>query len=279
MIENLWFIGLNISYFYPLVGQIYKTEQSNVMHNIKFYVIGLLFFGCIQSGFSQEDRKVVLAFKVAPTFSWLEATNKGYEPNGSSMGIIYGLLADFRLFGVDNYALSSGFTMNHISGKLNEPAFYTATNGTASPAKSESKYKMTYIDVPLTIRLKTNEIGYNTFYGEFGSELGFNINAKKEYTTTYSAGSTGELTDDVSSEVNLFRSSLVFGLGVQRHISGNAFYRIGLTYHNGLINIFDRKAYLVDSNNNTVMDGNAPVLDKDLSTKLKFIELHLAILF
>lgn len=257
------------------------------MHNIKIYVIGLLFFGFTQSGFSQEDRKVGLAFKVAPTFSWMEATNKGYESDGTSMGVIYGLLADFRLFGVDNYALSSGFTMNHISGKTMEPSYFVDDNGMALSAKSESKYKMTYIDVPLTIRLKTNEIGYNTFYGEFGSELGFNINAKKNYTTTYTGGNTGELSEDVSSEVNLFRSSLVFGVGIQRHISGNAFYRIGLTYHNGLTNVLNGpgkdddkgKAFLVDGNGNTVIDNNAPVYDKKLSTKLKFIELHLAILF
>ena len=249
------------------------------MHTIKFYVIGLLFIGIQQFAIGQEERKVALAFTVSPSLSWMETTNDGYENDGTSMGIKYGLLIDFRLFGVDNYALTSGFTMNHINGKLSEPTYFTNSNGTLSSARASAKYKMTYIDVPLAIRLKTNEIGYNVFYGVFGSELGFNISAKRQYTDSYSGGTLPEKTDDVSSDVNLFRTSLVFGAGIQRNISGNAYYRIGLTYHNGLTDILKGKAYVVDSNNNTEIVNNAPVEDRDISTKLKFIELNLAILF
>jgi hypothetical protein len=109
--------------------------------------------------------------------------------------------------------------------------------------------------------------------------MGFNISAKKDYTTSYDNTSTDEFSDDVSGDINLFRSSLVFGLGVERNISGNTNYRIGLTYHNGLTNIMKGDAYVVDSNGNTLIENNAPVNDKKLSTKLRFIELSLAVAF
>ncbi|MGB1004711.1 MAG: porin family protein [Salibacteraceae bacterium] len=258
------------------------------MRNIKFYIIGLLFFGSLVNGVSQEDKKVALAFKVSPTFSWMQVSNNGYESNGTSAGIAYGLLMDFRLFGEKNYALASGLTFNHTSGKIVEPSYYSDSNsGMVYSSKSDAKYSMTYIDVPFAIRLKTNEIGYNTYYGEFGTEFGFRVNAKKKYTDTYSGGVIDEQTDDVSDQINWFRSSLIIGLGVQRNISGNTFYRVGVTYHNGLTNVLrgpgtgddEGKAFLVDGNGNTVIENGAPVYDKKLSTKLKFIEVQLAIIF
>ncbi len=263
----------------PVNLQSYKTEQSNVMHRIKFYVIGLLFLGLQTRGNAQDDRKVNLGFTVSPSLSWLETTNAGYEQDGNSAGIKYGLLMDFRLFGVENYALATGFTMNHISGKLKEASYFSNSTGIVVPAVRSSKYKMTYIDMPLAIRLRTNEIGYTIFYGVFGTELGFNINTKKEYTDTYSTGETENRTDDVSADVNLFRSSLVFGAGVQRHISGNSYYRIGITYHNGLTNVLKGDAYKVDGNNQTLIVDNEPQYDRGLTTKLKLLELNLAIIF
>ncbi len=249
------------------------------MRSIKFYVIGLLFLGFLGNANAQDDRKVNLAFTVSPSLSWLETTNNGYEKDGNSAGIKYGLLIDFRLFGVENYALATGFTMNHISGKMKGASYFTEAGGTVIPATRESKFKMTYIDVPLAIRLRTNEIGYNVFYGVFGSELGFNISTKQEFTDTYSGGNTGEFSEDVTKDVNWFRSSLVFGAGIQRHISGNAYYRIGITYHNGLTDILKGDAYAIDSNGQTIIENNAPVVDRELTTKLKFLELDLAIIF
>lgn len=249
------------------------------MRDIKFYVIGLLFFGLSTISSAQEDKKVTLGLTMSPSVSWLSPANPGYTYDGTRIGFRYGLLSDFRLFGVDNYSLASGITMNHISGKLIEPSTFKDSGGNILAAKDESTYSMTYIDVPFALRLKTNEIGYNVFYAVFGSEFGFNLNAKKKYSTSYANGNTGEFTDDVSGEINLFRTSLVLGIGIQRNISGNTNYRIGLTYHNGLTNVMESDAYAVDGNGNTLIENNAGVYDKKLNTKLRFLELNFEITF
>ena len=249
------------------------------MRGLKFYLFAIIFISTSLITVAQEDKPVNISLTVSPSVAWLAPGNTGYSSEGSRIGIKYGLLTDFRLFGVENYSLTTGFTMNHIGGKLIEPSTFKDSNGNIIAAKDAATYKLTYIDVPFAIRLKTNEIGYNTFYAVFGSEIGFNIAAKKEFTTTYGNSSTGELTNDVSGDINLFRSSLVFGAGVERNISGNTSYRIGITYHNRLTNVMKGDAYAVDGNGNTIIKNNAPVYDKKLSTKLKFIELNLAILF
>ncbi len=249
------------------------------MRDLKFYVIGLLILMANQNSIAQDDKKVGLAFTVSPSTSWLASTNTGYASEGGRVGIKYGLHMDFRLFGDDNYSLASGFTMNHLGGKLSEPTYVTNSNGNVIAARDMATYKLTYIDVPFAIRLKTNEIGYNIFYGLFGTELGFNVNAKKEYSTSYNGTTNATVTEDVSGDINLFRTSMIFGAGIERNISGDVYYRIGITYHNGLNNIMKGKAYAVDGNENTIVENNKAQEDKDLSIKLKFIELNLAIVF
>ena len=37
----------------------------------------------------------------------------------------------------------------------------------------ERKYKINYVNIPLILKMKTKEIGYFTYFGEFGAVLGF----------------------------------------------------------------------------------------------------------
>ena len=259
------------------------------MHKNKFYLIGILFFIGGSHLSAQEDNTVRLSLTVNPNVNWLSTTNEGYSSEGTKIGVSYGLLTDFRLFGVDNYSLCTGFTFSHLGGKLSSPDVYE-DNGSLVAARKFSDYKFTNIDVPMVVRLKTNEIGYNVYYAVFGSELGFNINAQNKYTKTYNGKTTEEETIDIShgtrdkdsgeEYTQWFRTSLVFGLGIQRTISGNTAYRIGLTYHNGLTNTFGGKTYQTDSNNNVVIDADGNTTrDRSLSTKQQFVELSLSIVF
>ena len=255
------------------------------MHKIKFYLIGILFlFGASKLN-AQSENSVRLSLTASPNINWLSPANDGYNSEGIKMGVTYGLLTDFRLFGVDNYSLCTGFTFSHLGGKISSPDVHD-DNGTLVPARKFSDYKFTNIDVPMVVRLKTNEIGYNVFYALFGSELGFNINAQNKFTKTYNGQTTAEVTEDISKSngedeeyANWFRTSLVFGLGVQRTISGNTSYRIGVTYHNGLTNAFGGKTYLTDSNNEVIITNNIAQRDRNLSTKQQFVELSLSIVF
>lgn len=248
------------------------------MHKIKFYVIGLLFLFLTNKNLAQNDQKVHLGFTVNPNIVWLSPTNEGYNSDGAKLGLSYGVLTDFRLFGVENYSLSSGFTFSHLGGKITSPDAVGETGSMVAATRS-SNYSFTNIDVPMVIRLKTNEIGYNVFYGTFGTEFGFNLNAKEKYTQTYGSTTTEEKSQDISSEVSVFRTSLVFGFGMERSISGNTGWRFGLTFHNGLTNIFNGKTYLVDANGTTVIDNGSPVEDRDLFTKLNFLEVNFSIIF
>lgn len=256
-----------------------QNTLSNEMMKRKFYIIGLLLLIGSVSASAQSKNKVHLGLTANPNITWMATSNDGYESDGVKAGITYGLVTDFRLFGEDNYSLTTGFTFSHLGGKISSPDVYS-DNGNLVSAVRNSNYSLTNIDVPLAIRLKTNEIGYNVFYGVFGSEVGFNVNANETYTLTYGNGIVTPEDDlDVSDNINLIRTSLVIGLGLERAISGETHYRIGVTFHNGLTNIFKDNTYLVDANGKTDLSTGAPQEDRVNSTKLKFLELNLTIVF
>lgn len=250
------------------------------MQFLKYYVIGLLFLMVSPKINAQSSQKVRMGFTASPNLGWISTAKTGYESDGAKLGIKYGILMDFRLFENDNYFLASGFTINHLGFKLASPDVYMADT-TNVGARTNSRYNLTYIDVPLAFRLKTKEIGYMVYYGTFGTELGFNIGSKQTSTTTYNEVTTNEALNENLKEVNLFRSSLVFGIGAERTISGNTAIQFGITYHNGMTNIFndDYVSYEVTDAGNTLIEGNKAVESSNFNTKLSFVELNFAILF
>jgi opacity protein-like surface antigen len=81
--------------------------------------------------------------------------------------------------------------------------------------------------------LKTNEIGYWTFFTHLGLNGGVNIKATAEVDDF-------ELENkNISDEVRLFNLGYFIGAGVEYSIGGNAAIALGLTYTNGFIDITD----------------------------------------
>jgi hypothetical protein len=157
---------------------------------------------------------------------------KGVENDGSHFGVNIGLNVD--KFFAPNYALMSGISIDNTGGKLNYATVkYLDTKADIDSVNAGStlNYKLQYINVPLGLKLKTNEIGYLTFFTHLGLNGGINIKA------------TGEIDDyelnnqNISDEVKLFNLGYYIGAGVEYSIGGNAAVVLGLTYTNGFIDI------------------------------------------
>lgn len=179
--------------------------------------------------FSQNIRFTVI---VDPKFSWMKSDLKGVENDGSHFGVNIGLNVD--KFFAPNYALMSGISIDNTGGKLNyDKVKYLDTKADIDSVNAGStlNYKLQYINVPLGLKLKTNEIGYLTFFTHLGLNGGINIKA------------TGEIDDyelnnqNISDEVKLFNLGYYIGAGVEYSIGGNAAVVLGLTYTNGFIDI------------------------------------------
>lgn len=177
-----------------------------------------------------EGNKVQLGFTTSPTFGWLtfpSGQTPEIEPDGMRTGFSYGVLADIPFS--DNYYFSTALTVSTLNAKATEPGV------------SNSIYKLQYLEVPLTLKLKSIEADNRRFYGQFGINTGINIGSKQEIMFTNSS-TPDEDNRDIGDLVNLFRAGLVLGGGAEWKMGENMNLLTGLTYSNGFTDVFDGEA-------------------------------------
>jgi hypothetical protein len=152
---------------------------------------------------------------------------------GTVFGIKGGLIID-RYF-QDNYAFTTGISMGTQGGKLLfDYQFPIEVYGETDtmPAGTTLRYKLQYITIPLGLKLKSNQMGYSTFY----VNLGFSnqLNLKAEATTL----DNNRLSDDsIKDEIGWYNLGYYFGGGVEYSLGKDTAILIGILYHNGFLDI------------------------------------------
>ncbi len=210
----------------------------------------------VTSSAHAQEKSVRFGIKFAPNLGFIHPDTKELKSDGARFGYTFGLMSDFMFGSNQNYAFSTGLFLNNVGGKSTYP--YLDQNLT-----TESKYQ--YIEVPITLKLKTNEIGYMTYYGQIGFGTAFNIAAKSDFDMIDPASGkiVRETDEDIMSNTSLFKASLIVGAGLEFNFSGNTSAMIGVTYNNGFTNILkDQK-----------------VGDKELKAKQNYLELSLGVFF
>lgn len=171
-----------------------------------------------------------LGLTAHPTIGWVKPETG--KTNSVALGFSYGLLADFNF--AENYAFATGLSITTINGKsteINVPPYY---DGSAGQIPYELKYKLQYIEVPLTLKLKTDKMGEVKWYGQFGLSNGFNIGAKQAAKT---GGKTIIDNQNISKQTNFYRAGLILGVGGEYDIAQHTSITMGLTLNNGFTDI------------------------------------------
>jgi hypothetical protein len=191
-----------------------------------------------------------LGLQLSPNISWINPDSDGLESEGSKVGFSYGLIGDFNIS--ENYAFSTGITLLSSGGKISYPDREEVGVPAAKvDGRTTADVRLKYIQIPLTLKLKTNEIGYMRYYGQFGFGAAFNYDSFADKEFKYSGGGTdSENKADYGSEINLFRASLIVGLGAEYNLSGNTSLIFGLSFDNGFLNILNKDIYQADDNGN-----------------------------
>ncbi|MAY84661.1 MAG: hypothetical protein CMP59_11055 [Flavobacteriales bacterium] len=228
-------------------------------------------------GYGQE-KSFQLGLQVSPTFGWIKPDVSGVDNEGTRFGFNFGITGDFNI--AENYSISTGILIVNTGGRMSYPDivdFGTTSNPDQELGRSEVEIRLRYIELPLTLKLKTNQIGYWTYYGQFGFGAAFNYDAEGDITSN-SPNRQNDISQeevDFADEVNLFRASLIVGLGAEYNISGNTSLIFGLTFDNGFTNIFDFNSPIADGN------GNAENTTDTQAVKAinNYIAINLGILF
>lgn len=195
-----------------------------------------------------EQPKVRLGLRVTPTINWMGFDTQHFKNDGVRMGAKFGLLMDARLG--KNYAIGTGidFVMAGGIGAISDSVIkVNVIDGLSDTIlMSRRTYKLQYVEIPLTLKLKTNQIGYFTYFVQLGGSVGFNVSAKSEeegksLSSGKEYGETVKLKAGLASgsEVKLVRAEVNIGLGAEWAIQGNLGLMFGVSYHKGVTNVFN----------------------------------------
>ena len=181
-----------------------------------------------------------LSFSVVfdPQLTWMNSSSKRIETNGSSFGFNAGLVMDNYF--ADNYAFSTGISIWKTGGKLNflDPTPFIFGSGTDTiPAGTQVSYNLQYITIPFSLKLKSNQIGYNTFFAHLGINTHMNVRATAD--ATYNNISD----EDIKEEIQFFMMSYFVGGGLEYSLGGSTALMAGLYFTSGFWDITKSEDY------------------------------------
>ncbi|MDN3587921.1 porin family protein [Pedobacter aquatilis] len=196
-------------------------------------ILSLLSLSVSAQNFNVQNFGFKLGLTATPTIGWIKPEQG--KTNGIGLGFSYGIMGDFNF--APNYSFSTALTITTINGKSTEVnvwPYHASSSSTNVPVAYDLKYKMQYIEIPLTVKLKTLKQDGKRWYGQFGLSNGFNISAKQDAKRNNTTVGDNQNISDFSK---FYRAGLIIGGGGEFDISGNTSVLAGLTFNNGFTNI------------------------------------------
>jgi hypothetical protein len=173
---------------------------------------------------------VKLGFQASPHLSWMKSSDTNISNQQSRGGIKYGLEADLFLLKVPRYSLNTGLYISNLSFKsrydVTNPL--EISNATLTPPVS-IRYRLNYVEIPLDIKLRSDQFYRMTYYGQFGITNLINISAM-------AVSSDGKLNGtNVSESIRMYNMGMLMGAGVEYDLGGNTAVNCGIQYTNYFI--------------------------------------------
>ena len=180
----------------------------------------------------QGQSRMKFSVHADPQFAWFSSDEDNVVPDGSIFHIQTGIQMDF--FFDRNYAFAFGFGINNMGGNLlytDSTAFYSNEDTIYVNPGQTIKHHLQYLDIPLGIKLKTEELGYATFFLEVGLNPMINLNAK--------ASSADDILnkENIRESINLFNLGYHAGIGVEYRLGGSTAAIGGIRWSSGLTDV------------------------------------------
>lgn len=175
----------------------------------------------------------------SPQFAFSHSNDQAIEQDGIRLGLEYGLLVDYTFDVNQRYAFHTGFIHALSGANIATSATDTAGN-MLSTTNMALKYQ--YINIPLSMRLRTNEIGYLTYWGQFGVTPGILISGRYDQQVFDQQGNEiSNIIDEKRNGAIPVNLSLTLGGGIEYSLGGASALMLGLQYNNGFTNVYNDK--------------------------------------
>lgn len=208
----------------------------------KIVAVLILMILCLP-GKTQTDnsRKMALGFIAAPTLNWMSTHDDNIENAGTIIGFKFGLNSDF--FFSPNYAFSTGLFLHKTGGKLkylDEPALIDLGGEEVIFQNEELRYDISYLEVPLSLRLQTDDFNRFVYTGRFG------------FTPMLRTRAESGDGNNLKEEISFFNLNYHIGAGFEYFISGNTGLTFNVVYTDGIMDITKDK---LGKSDHTTLNG------------------------
>lgn len=253
-----------------------------LQRNTSFAIAATLLFAGFANLTAQTAPNVKMGLRVSPNFSWINIQKGSMSNDGPGLGFSYGVTADFAMFKSTNYWLATELSVSTIPvlAKSNTELRNKRTISNAGGVKHDTtyiykggqvhfKYNTQYLQIPLSVKMKTDEIGNMKYYFQFGLAPSFMMKSKLSTTITDGDGiypsnkgisfhDPNSTDDDVyqftgteipsspsgekeyafEDNIATFRFPVIMGVGVEYKLTGNTMFTAGLRFDNAINNFF-----------------------------------------
>lgn len=233
-----------------------------------------------------DYRKHRFGLQVAPGVSYFTMGKDGSANKSVGYHISGGLNYEHAF--AKNFAISTGIMFSQTTAGVeysDSVGLKWTTSVDGLPVQDSAfkllsrRYLFNSIDLPLKLKLTTPEIGYLTYYGEFGTTINIitGVFAKKndvykekdDQTTTLLSGDAKKL--DANKEKNFLRAAINVGIGAEYNLAGNTSLLMGLNGNFPLSSILKSKSKSISYISNKEQFQRA--------TKLNYITATIGIQF
>lgn len=244
----------------------------------------------------KQRRKFRMGLSVAPAVDFFLTNTKGVEADAVRFKFGAGVMGEYAI--TNNYAFAFGLEWKGAGAALAfDNAYYVSqqdgTKGEVFRLMSRN-YRNDYINIPITMKLMTNEIGYFTYFAQVGADLSVLVSSKGldngAFLDTLGAINPNSVEidyRDIYNQNSFANVRLRVGAGAEWNFSGNTSLVFSLTYHHGFIDVLnDADADDVATNEGIFYTENSvDALDAakrtpfSMAANLHYVALNIGILF
>ncbi|MBO7616717.1 MAG: PorT family protein [Bacteroidales bacterium] len=182
---------------------------------------------------SAQNNGFAFGFKLGPGFDWTGSTTGGAKNEGLRTGFGVGVVAEYYF--ADNYAIVTGVNVNMNRGHYSfENARFAMGEDSVTFIEKynvDRKYKATIYEVPLMLKMMTNELGNLPLraFVQVGAGLGYaqKVKVLDDNADAYAA---------TNKEFSNLRASLKIGAGAQYAIDQSTRVFAGVYFSHDFIN-------------------------------------------
>ncbi|MEY4936747.1 MAG: hypothetical protein RIS64_3106 [Bacteroidota bacterium] len=220
-------------------------------------------------------------FQLSPTFSWMSSDSKFVQSVGSPVGLKLGILAEKRF--ADNYAVTTGIGFHfNTGGGLRHDAsgtFWTNSYSDFNPQPTPTdtflpntllKYNLQFLEIPVGLRMRTQEFGYLRYFMEPLLTLGIRTQARGSIV---GSGKFDQEKINIKEAVNAINLSWGFGAGAEYTISQNTVIVAGLYYNRGFTDMTS------DSDSKVKRVSGGTSIAEDSKSVVSNVTIRLGVMF